>query len=635
MPATLRHAIFVVVTLAAAVLLWGCDSAGPTAQEEPEETENEPEPALTLLGETQREGIRLDWEGENLGDKDYFRVYRGTEAGFDTSGAAIADTSVTALVDVGHTPSAEYYYRVGAFDEKDGPIVLSDEERTLSPPGEPTGLEGEGQFYRSALWWEPAEGAEGGYRVYRSRAPFSSPSEAEQIGSAQEASFTDSTALDGINYTYRVATVGPEGDEGTLSPRAQVTPSFEGNPLEGKRLVESVCADCHAATDGWDLAAFEFPDTTIHRRGTDHVTEQEVQDIIRFIESKDEGLPEGVGNEESDLPPFQPGGEVLGSDKEFAMELFGQDQWPEDLTEEELLSVNPRELPVPLEMPRWSVEKNDQDWIAERPLPEHVRTESGFQSALSQYRETRSEEDLVRTVRAFHSARTAGERHPGEHGNTGREAFFESFEMYRWLSTLIGTHHLRSGNADLPGQVDGRPVEGRHFGMTNPWWRVGDIMRRFDAFRDDEPDEALKIAARWFYLAWSFRQDVPGHEQKYMVDALTQGFGLGRVAAFGLAYGAVASRPNNHHIYTDLYAVERAQKSWQGNLTIFLLEHLIGRWKSGDTIEHDRQRGYARDAVQEGIDRVLNSNSQIPDSKREKIRDLQDELLSLMSEEQG
>lgn len=635
MPATLRHAIFVVFTLAVAFVLYGCDSAGPTVQEEPEEPESEPEPALTLLSETQREGIRLDWEGENLEDKDYFRVYRGAEAGFDTSGAAIVDTSRTSLVDAGLAPSAEHYYRVGAFGEEDTLLVLSGEERALSPPEKPTGLEGQGEFYRSALQWEPAEGAKGGYHVYRSREPFSSSSEAEQIGSAEKASFTDSTALDGINYTYRVAAVGPEEDEGTLSPGVEVTPSFEGDPLKGEKLVESVCADCHAATDGWDLAAFGFPDTTIHRRGTGHVTEQEVQDIIRFVESKDEDLPEGVGNGESDRAPFQPGGRVLDSDKEFAMELFAQDQWPEDLTEEELLSIDPRELPVPLEMPRWSVEKKDQDWISERPLPEHIRTESDFQSALSQYRQTQSDEDLVRTVRAFDNALTEGEQFPGEHGNTGREAFFESFEMYRWLSTLIGTHYLRSGSSDLPERVDGQPVEERYFGMSNPWWRVGDIMRRFDAFRDDEPDEALKIAARWFYLAWSFRQDVPGHEQKYMVDALTQGFGLGRVAAFGLAYGAVASRPNNHHIYTDLYAVERAQKSWQGNLTIFLLEHLIGRWKSGDTIEHDRQRGYARDAVQEGIDRVLNSNSQIPDSKREKIRDLQDELLSLMSEEQG
>ncbi|MFB6274487.1 MAG: fibronectin type III domain-containing protein [Salinibacter sp.] len=613
-----------------------CDASGPKPTErDPEEPPSEgPSVSLELTGETEREAIRLEWDGTGLEEADRFRVYRGTESGFDTTGTAVVDTSATSFSDADLEPSTQYFYRVGAY-KADSTLTLSEEEEAVSPPEKVSGLTGEGEFYRSALQWEKAKGAEKGYHVYRSKESFSSMGEAERLTSKPvgEAEFTDSTALDGVNYVYRVAAVGPEGHEGAFSPEAKVTPSFEGNPLRGEQLVGSVCGDCHTAKDGWDLAAFGFPDTTIHRRGIDHVSEQEVQDIIRFVESKDTEVLPGTENGVSELPPFQPGGRVLESDRAFAMEVFGQDQWPKDLTEEELLSFDPRKLPVPLEMPRWSIEKNAQDWLPERPLPEEVRTDPDFQFALSQYRETRSDEDLVRTVRAFDNALTEGERFPGEHGNTGREAFFESFEMYRWLSTLIGTHFLRSGNVRIPEQVDGRPVEGRHFGMTNPWWRVGDIMRRFDAFRDDEPDEALKIAARWFHLAWSFRQDVVGHEQKYMSKALSEGFGLDRVSAFSLAYGIVDGAENNHHLYTDLLVVHRhTPESWQGNLMIFLLEHLIERWESGDRLDPDHQRKFARKGVREGTNNILENNNQLTPRQRDRLKTLRDELLSLLNE---
>jgi len=59
--------------------------------------------------------------------------------------------------------------------------------------------------------------------------------------------------------------------------------------------------------------------------------------IIRFVESKDTEVLPGVENGSADLPPFQPGGEVLSSDKAFAREVFGKDEWPADLTEEEML----------------------------------------------------------------------------------------------------------------------------------------------------------------------------------------------------------------------------------------------------------------------------------------------------------
>lgn len=659
--ATLSHAVFVLAALAAAFVLHGCDSAGPTAQEEPEETENEPEPTITLLSETQREGIRLDWEGENFGDKDYFRVYRSTEAGVDTSGAAIADTSATALVDAGRKPSNEYYYRVGAFGEEDEPIVLSEEERALSPPGEPAGLEGEGEFYRSALQWEPAEGAEGGYRVYRSREPFSSPSEAEQIGSTQEASFTDSTALDGVDYTYRVAAVGPEGDEGTLSSEIQATPSFEGDPLAGERVFEESCSTCHANTDAADLQTFGFPDTTIHRRALDHITEEESFDVIEFIRSGDAPRRQEVRPEDPNLPPFQPGGRVLDSDKEFAMELFGKDEWPEDLTREELLRMHPSEQPIPFELPRWSDESDKFDWVAQQPLPDLIAEDSGVQQALSQYRSNRTDANLVRLWRAIQDARPEDGSFRHAHlpnGVTSQDQYAKILEFNRWVSVLVGSHALREDNErkalrDLMKMtVDGKPVIGREAPIKE-MWTLGDMFRLARTEVSTEgvgtdfvaglPDSygtnpsAFQLAeVRWFYLSWTFVQESFDYGLEYISGHLGEEWALGykRVNAYLTAYSTAALRLDRGGApFNVLNGFEKGTpQHWQPDLLPFVLDNILYHIDQGRKLKFGHK--FKRKEVNETIDYVLDNNSHLTDEDRQLIRDKRDQIIEFINEQE-
>jgi hypothetical protein len=108
---------------------------------------------------------------------------------------------------------------------------------------------------------------------------------------------------------------------------------------------------------------------------------------------------------------------------------------------------------------------------------------------------------------------------------------------------------------------------------------------------------------------------------------------LKRVSAFSFAYGTVAGASNNHHLYGNLIAVHRhTPETWQGDLMIFLLEHLIQRWDGGDQLDPDHQREFARDGVREGVNSILESNSQLTESQRSRLRSLRDRLLQRLQQ---
>ena len=79
---------------------------------------------------------------------------------------------------------------------------------------------------------------------------------------------------------------------------------------------EGECGTCHASRDGFDLAHFGYSDTTVLRRAHGHVDTTTALDIVAHVRSL------AVPRENRDLRIFQPGGEVLSSDLEFATRLF-------------------------------------------------------------------------------------------------------------------------------------------------------------------------------------------------------------------------------------------------------------------------------------------------------------------------
>ena len=649
-----------------ALLAVGCSddaSVDPSMDEEPPEEEPPPASSLELSAETEREAIGLSWDGSGLESAERFRVYRSTEANFDTTGAFLAETHEKELKDRDIDPSEEYHYSVAAFEGSDA-IELSDEEKTLAPPPKLKSVEGEGGFYETTLQWdEPDVEAVEGYAVYRSDGSFGEADEAERISGSlpvDSASFTDDEILDGETYYYRVAAVDRESNEGPLSEEMQVTPSFEGDALRGAEIYEAECSVCHANADAADLQAFAFADTTIHRRSAPHIGEQETFDVIEFVRSRD--IPERPDAElgTTEVPPFQPGGRVLGSDEEFAMELFGKDEWPEDLTREELLEKHPAEQPIPFEMPRWSDESNKFDWVAQRPLPDRFAEDPGVQDALETYRATRTDANLVRLWRAIQEARPDNNKYRHAtvpNGVTTEDEYADILAANRWISALIGGHALRSGDERqalrdiMEMTVDGKPVRGR----TTPFkemWTVGDMFRlaRLDAkpgrdishFVVGLPDsyashysDYLLPTVQWFYLSWMFAHESFEFDFTYFSGLMGDGWALGykRVQAYMTAYTIAALRLDRGGME---YAVmqsfhENTPEHWQPNLLDFVLDTLLYHIDNGRQVKYDHEHAIPR--FNEPVEHVLENNPYLTDEERKELDQKREEIIEYLEEQ--
>jgi hypothetical protein len=672
MPLTLRRVVFVFAALATAAFLHGCDSAGPAVEEDPPAEKNpggDPSGdamSVSLQAETNRRGVQLSWETSGSGGADRFRIYRGTNADFDTTGAALTDTTETSLQDTGLDPSARYHYRVGAF-EGDSALALSGEKKALAPPGKVSQLEGEGEFYRSALQWEEGDGASQGYHVYRSENSFSSASEATQITGSPvgDATFTDSTALDGVEYHYRVAAVGPEGHEGAFSPAATVVPSFEGDPLEGKEIFRESCAVCHASPQASGLKTFSFPDTTVHRRDLSHISEEESFDVIEFLRSGDAPRRESVHLGDPELPPFQPGGKILSSDKQFGIELFGEDEWPEDLTREELLKKRPTEQPLPFEMPEWSNESHKFDWIADRKVPESIRQDAAVTQALGQYRLDPTDENLVRLWREIQKVKPGGRntlRSVKPSDVSSREEFAEVLEFNRWIASLVATHALRSRDEnqamqDLLGTdrtMGGDQAQGRRETPVKEIWAVGVLMQealaayigdrekppfpglpysyKTDNYRDD-----IGVAlSKWMYVSWMHAIGSKTMNLRYPPVWVGHRHGHKRVAAYMVAYTAAAApMEDSARPYVTLARFgDSTPERWQPELLPFVYDSILhyinqGNQLYGSCSKYDRHVKKVRKAA----DYVLSENPHFEGENREEIETKRDQIIGYIEDQ--
>jgi glycosidase len=87
----------------------------------------EPPTELEATSDTDAGTIQLSWTASSSSDVTGYRVYRGTEASFDTTGAHLAtvDSGVTSYTDSVQTDQV-YYYRVGARDNDGARSTLSD-----------------------------------------------------------------------------------------------------------------------------------------------------------------------------------------------------------------------------------------------------------------------------------------------------------------------------------------------------------------------------------------------------------------------------------------------------------------------------------------------------------------------------
>jgi len=349
-----------------------------------------------------------------------------------------------------------------------------------------------------------------------------------------------------------------------LGPGIPVTPPADATA--GLAAFSEVCAACHSSRDGFDLAFFGFPDSTIVRRAVFHVDSGTARDIAAHVRTL------GAAGAARGARIFQPGGTLLASDVDFATRLFGADGWPADMTTDRLLALDPLEIAVAMPFPRWSVEADNLDWLPDRPLPEAIL---GYRAgaprrALDRYYGAPSLENLVAAVTALRAA----ERDPADPsapcariGGEGPVADGTAcFEIRRWTSTLAAQHMLRGG------------VTGRlHPSLHDTWWDVGNAARL--GIRGEVVDNRVANWASWMLLGWVFE---PGrHASVYTGNGLLQS-GLPRHATFVALRSQVARPRGSEAPFADAANAARfAPPHWTYDATRFAYGHLLERLGSG------------------------------------------------------
>ena len=203
------------------------------------------------------------------------------------------------------------------------------------------------------------------------------------------------------------------------------------------------CAQCHASRDGFDLAFFQFSDTTIVRRAVAHVTEPTALDIVDYIRSLDTPLSS------RHVRPFQPGYALLSSDRQFAIELFGMDGIPSDWDAETVVGIDPLAVAAAVRLPEWSIEESNLDWMPDQQLPESILDDRGslVRGRLAGYYAAPTIENLSSAVTALRGSdrRRDSAGAPCVFDAPTQVDHQECFEIRRWTATLVGPTHAAPG----------------------------------------------------------------------------------------------------------------------------------------------------------------------------------------------
>ena len=359
--------------------------------------------------------------------------------------------------------------------------------------------------------------------------------------------------------------------------------SRPANAEFGRVTFQEECASCHAAGDGFDLAVFSFPDSTIIRRALGHVNELAANDIvahIRAIQADNSTVFGPVERVDRFDRIFQPGDRRVQSDVDFARTLFGEDVWPSELTPVELRAIDPTEVAVALRFPRWSSEDSNLDWMPDMPLSEGITSyrPSNSGSKYSIYR-VGATLDTYYKYRTDHALRNVVESiRIAERSSANPEApclvqfptLFrpeECFQTRRWIASLIAQHMVRKGQSDKLESF-----------LHNLWWDVGNAARK--SISHGKPiANATENWAMWMHMGWVFAPEM--NNSFYLGEGLRR-LGLRRHATFVALRSMVARNDGSHLMYRDLRNVlSFAPDHWAAEALEFGYKYLIDQLEQG------------------------------------------------------
>jgi len=403
-------------------------------------------------------------------------------------------------------------------------------------------------------------------------------------------------------------------------PGAPLAPGEPGAPpppaadaVGGEAAFVTACAACHSSRDGFDLAFFGFPDSTIIRRAVFHVDSATARDIAAHVRAL---APAGAARGSR---IFQPQGIVLVGDVDFASRLFGSDAWPVGMTTAELRSIDPLGVALAVPFPRWSVEFDNVDWLPDSPLPFGVLDANGgaARRALGAYYAAPSLNTLLAAVGALRGA-DRGPANPGapctrDEGEGPLADDAACFEVRRWTASFAAQHMLRVGAMD-----------GLHPMLHDTWWDVGNAARLSTRFQGGVENGTLNWAS-WMMLGWVFE---PGnHASVYTGNALLDQ-GLPRHATFVALRSQVARAPGSPAAYADAANAARfAPAHWTFDATRFAYDHLLERLAAGERPAPGEPLDEARAAVQRAF---LQAAFKVTAAQRAELEARKDAILAAL-----
>jgi fibronectin type 3 domain-containing protein len=86
--------------------------------------------SIQITAEADGEEVQVQWSGSNLDEATVYRLYRGLQAGFDTTGTFQVSLTANEYVDQGLETETSYYYRVAAMDQA-GTAQMSSPTRSM------------------------------------------------------------------------------------------------------------------------------------------------------------------------------------------------------------------------------------------------------------------------------------------------------------------------------------------------------------------------------------------------------------------------------------------------------------------------------------------------------------------------
>lgn len=307
------------------------------------------------------------------------------------------------------------------------------------------------------------------------------------------------------------------------------TTSAEG---AGHQLFLSSCTRCHTH-EGQDIVHIQFADSTILRRAVFHNDTAAGMKIIAWLSTISDST--GADTLTPTRIPFQPGNRVLTSDAEFGIRLFGQDQWPANLTRDSLLKHNPSNVLVPLRLMPWSDEQSEYDWLGgvpDDPLPYGLRHHPTVQNMMNRYDADRTIPNAIalakRVMNEAHnlSIPDAPCRYPDDRAN------FDGVKCGRvgdWIGTFLYTACL------ITGDLDGCMPQ-----ISGMLWEVGHLYHKAQQFGKFVPERDLQIAG-WMHV--SFLTDRNLNKQSSYETGALHDLGYPRMATW-IALRTQVERPS-------------------------------------------------------------------------------------------